>query len=181
MDTISRENTSMLPIGGAIAGVLGLVLGAYAAFVAVPKANKTLAEQAAKIEKIDAIESTANTAAADAAKANHDVAARSKETNDAFKTVSDFLTSIQASITKLEDAQKKPAHAGATAAGGAHATSTEPPVAGPDEYIVKPGDTSGAKIARDHNVSLPDLMAVNPSVNWNKLKVGDKLKIPQKK
>ena len=38
-----------------------------------------------------------------------------------------------------------------------------------------------AKIARDHGVSLPDLMAVNPGVNWSKLKVGDKLKLPQKR
>ena len=54
-------------------------------------------------------------------------------------------------------------------------------MAGPGEYVVKPGDVSGMKIATNLGVSLHDLMDVNPSVNWTKLKVGDKLKVPQKK
>lgn len=163
-------------MGALIAGVLGLLLGGYAAVVAVPKANKTLAQHEEKLAKMDEITTQATTAATDAAK--REVQAVRKETNDAFATVGNYLSELQKSVTKLEDAQKKPA-AHTTAAGGSK--TSEPPVAGPDEYIVKPGDTSGAKIARDHGVTLSDLMAVNPSVNWTKLKVGDKLKIPQKK
>ncbi len=56
----------------------------------------------------------------------------------------------------------------------------EPAVAGPGEYIVKPGDT-GAKIARANGVSLSDLTSVNPGVSWTHLKVGEKLKLPEKK
>ena len=35
MDTISRENNSMLPIGSLIVGVLGLLLGGYSAAITV--------------------------------------------------------------------------------------------------------------------------------------------------
>lgn len=36
---------------------------------------------------------------------------------------------------------------------------------------VKSGD-SGAKIARVHGLTLPELLALNPGVNWNRLRVG---------
>jgi LysM repeat protein len=45
--------------------------------------------------------------------------------------------------------------------------------------VVKSGDT-GSKIARNAGVSLSDLLAVNPGVNWNRLAVGQKIKLPQK-
>ena len=47
------------------------------------------------------------------------------------------------------------------------------------EYIVKGGDT-GMKIATANGVSVADLQAVNPGVNWGGLKVGQKLKLPKK-
>ena len=56
----------------------------------------------------------------------------------------------------------------------------EPAVAGPGEYIVKPGDT-GVKIAHASGCSLTDLESVNPGVSWTHLKVGEKLKLPEKK
>ena len=55
-----------------------------------------------------------------------------------------------------------------------------PATAGPGEYIVKAGD-GGTKIAKNLGVSIQDLQAVNPGVNWNKLSVGQKLKVPSKK
>ena len=36
------------------------------------------------------------------------------------------------------------------------------------------------KIANANGVSLGDLQAVNPGVNWNGLKPGQKLKLPKK-
>jgi LysM repeat protein len=44
---------------------------------------------------------------------------------------------------------------------------------------VKSGDT-GMKIAGAHGVPIGDLQAVNPGVNWGALRVGQKLKLPQK-
>ena len=173
MDTISRENNSMLPVGGIIVGVIALLLGGYSA-ITLSKVNKSILAHDEKIAKIDGIESQAATAAADAAKANKTLADYGRATNDGFAMVSNKLGEFQAALTKLEEAAKKPSP------GGAVKKSAEPAVAAPDEYIVKSGE-SGAKIARDHGVSLGDLQAVNPGVNWTKMKVGDKLKLPQKK
>jgi uncharacterized protein YoxC len=51
MDTISRENNSMLPVGAIIVGVIALLLGGYAA-ITLSKVNKTLAEQEGKLAKV---------------------------------------------------------------------------------------------------------------------------------
>lgn len=173
MDTISRENNSMLPVGGIIVGVIALLLGGYAA-ISLSKVNKTLAAHEEKIARIDGIESQVGTAAASTEKATKDLAALTRSTQDAFNQVGGELANQRAAITKLEEAAKKPVVV-ATGKKG----SGEPAVAGPGEYVVKGGD-SGAKIARAQGVNLADLVSVNPGVNWNKLKVGDKVKLPKK-
>jgi LysM repeat protein len=172
MDTISRENNSMLPVAGVIVGVLALIVGGYAA-IKVSSLQKTVAAQEEKIAKIDGIESQVSAAAAASDKAAKDINSLARSTQDAFNTVTATMTSFQTTLTKLEEAAKKPV---AAAKGG---KSGEPVVAGPGEYVVKGGD-SGAKIARAQGVSLSDLMAVNPDVNWNKLHVGQKVKLPKK-
>lgn len=176
MDTISRENNSMLPVGGIIVGVIALLLGGYSA-ITLSKVNKSLALHDEKIAKIDGIESQVTTAAAGTEKTSKDVAALRTSTQDAFNQVGGLLGTLQASVTKMEEASKKPAVGPLKAKG----VSSEPAVAGPGEYVVKVGDSSGAKIARDHGVALKDLQDVNPGVNWTHLKVGDKIKLPLKK
>jgi LysM repeat protein len=168
MDTISRENNSMLPVGGVIVGVIALLLGGYAA-ISLSKVNKTLAAQEEKIAKIDGIEAQVGAAAA----AAKDGAGLQRSTQDAFNQVGGELANQRAAITKLEEAAKKPVVVAGKKGSG------EPAVAGPGEYVVKGGD-SGAKIARSQGVNLADLVSVNPGVNWNKLKVGDKVKLPKK-
>jgi LysM repeat protein len=176
MDTISRENNSMLPVGGIIVGVIALLLGGYSA-ITLSKVNRQLSEAQPKIDKIDTLESqvaTAAQAAQTADKAGKDVQALQRSMQSAFDQVGNELMRISGTVTKLEEAAKKPA---AAPAGG---KKGEAPVAGPNEYIVKPGD-GGAKIARANGVSLSDLQAVNPGVNWNKLSIGQKIKLPAKK
>lgn len=175
MDTISRESNSMLPVGGIVVGVIGLLLGGFA-LVQASKANKALAEHQAKIEKIDAIENTAGAAANTAEGVKRDLGARVREIQDNFNLVGNKLAEFQGSITRLEDSMKKPAPA---AAAGKDKKGGEPAVAAPGEYIVKAGD-SGMKIANANGVSIGDLQAVNPGVNWNALKPGQKLKLPKK-
>lgn len=175
MDTISRENNSMLPVGSIIVGVVALLLGGFA-LVQASKANKAIADHQTKIDKIDSIEQQATSAQNAAEKGARDLKTFSDSTQTAFNTVSGIIANLQGSVTKLEEAAKKPAPA-ASKKGGA---SKEPAVAGPDEYIVKGGD-SGAKIARANGVSLADLQSVNPGVNWGKLSVGQKIKLPAKK
>lgn len=172
MDTISRDNnSSILPVAGVIVGVLALVLSAIA-LVKVSSANRLLADHDAKVQKIDGLESQVTVAASTADKAAKDLTGLRTSTQDAMNTVAKMLGDNSAAIAKLEEAQKRPA--------AARAGSREPAVAGPGEYIVKSGD-GGAKIARNNGVSLADLQAVNPGVNWTKLAIGQKLKLPAKK
>ena len=174
MDTISRENNNMLPIGGILVGLVGVVLGGIA-LAQASKANKGVAEHQPKIEKIDAIETQVGSASATAEKSAKDVRDLTRSTQEAFNAVGGKLGEFQTSITKLEDAMKKPvvAEKGKKGGGG-------PAVAGPGEYIVKSGDT-GMKIAKTLGVSISDLQSVNPGVNWNKLAKDQKLKVPSKK
>ena len=173
MDTISRENNSMLPVGGIIVGVIGLLLGGYSA-ISLSKVNKTLADHQVKVDKVDSVEAQASAASATADKAKNDIAALQRSTQTAFDTVGPALASLREDITKIQEAAKKPAPT-ASKKGG----SGEPVVAGPGEYVVKAGD-SGAKIARANGCSLSDLQAVNPGVNWSKLSPGHKIKLPKK-
>ena len=176
MDTISRENnSSMLPVGGIIVGVIALLLGGYSA-ITLSKVNRAIADQQAKIDKIDSIEGQAGTAAAAAEKAGKDVQALTRSTQDAFNQVGGELGNLRTGLTKLEEAAKKPAPA--PAANGKK--GGEPAVAGPGEYVIKPGDTF-AKIARAQGVSPNDLAAVNPGVSSSSLKIGQKIKLPAKK
>ena len=175
MDTISRENNSMLPVAGVIVGALGLLIGGYAA-VSLSKVNKTLADHQTKIEKIDAVESTANNAVTKVDGLSRELAQRVKETQAGFDQIGPILVNLQASVTKLEEAAKKPVVADKGGKKGDHG----PVVAGPGEYVVKKGE-GGAAIARANGVSLADLQAVNPGVNWNKLSIGQKIKLPAKK
>jgi LysM repeat protein len=170
MDTISRENNSMLPVGGIIVGVIALLLGGYSA-IKLSSVNKALASHEERLARVDAVESQAATSAASAEKAARDVSALSRSTQDAFNQVAAELGNLRAGITKLEESAK--------AAPVARTTGGAPAVAGPDEYIIKSGDT-GAKIARERGVSLTDLQAVNPGVNWTRLAVGQKIKLPKK-
>ena len=174
MDTISRENNSMLPVAGVIVGVLALLVGGYAA-IKVSSLNKTVVTHEEKIAKIDGLESQVGSASASADKAARDITSLNRSTQEAFNTVAASLGNIQASITKMEEAQKKPAAAAAGAKGAAH----EPAVAGPGEYVIKSGDTL-AKVARAQGVSLADLQSVNPGVDSSKLKPGQKIKLPKK-
>jgi len=172
MDTISRENNSMLPVGGIIVGVIALLLGGYSA-IKLSSVNKALASHEERLARVDTVESQAATSAASAEKAARDVSALSRSTQDAFNQVAAELVSLRAGVTKLEESAKA---APVARTGG---TTGAPAVAGPDEYIIKSGDT-GAKIARERGVSLADLQTVNPGVNWTRLAVGQKIKLPKK-
>jgi LysM repeat protein len=170
MDTISRENNSVLPLAGVIVGVVGLLLGAYATF-SLPKIKQQLATQEEKLSHQDDIAAQASAAASKADSANARIDSVAKGTNDAFQSVATELGNEKAAIAKLEESLKRP-----LARHGKHGDV----VAGPGEYIVKHGD-SGRRIARANGCSLADLQAVNPGVNWARLKVGQKIKLPEGK
>ncbi len=162
----------MLPVAGVVVGVIGLLLGGIA-LVQLSKVKTTVADHEVKVALVDGIKATSDGAAQTADKAKADIAALQRSTQSAFDIVSPALQTLREDVSKIQDSLKKPVVAPAKGGGG-------PVVAGPGEYVVKAGDSSGAKIARDHGVSLSDLMAVNPGVDWNHMKVGQKLKMPAK-
>lgn len=171
MDTISRENNSMLPVGAIIVGVIGLLLGGYSA-IKLSSVNRTMAEHEEKMARFDTLESQVSTSASSSDKVTRDLSALTRSTQDAFNQVGAELGNLRGSITKLEEAAKAPVKVAAK-------TTSAPAVAGPDEYIVKAGDTGG-KIATAKGISWSDLQSVNPGVNWNRLAIGQTLKLPKK-
>ena len=170
MDTISsRENSNILPVAGVIIGVIALLLS----IIAFVKVNSANAKIAAHDEKFTAMDAQLSTASASAEQAKTSIGKLTSQTQDAVTQLSGMIGEASGRITKLEEAQK------ARPVVGAKGKSGEAAVAGPGEYIVKKGDT-GASIARANGTTLTDLKTVNPETNWNKLAVGQKLKLPKK-
>lgn len=173
MDTISRENNSYLPVAGVIVGVLALVLSG----VALAKISSAKKEIQAQVEplsaRIDEAETKSNSASAAADKASGSINKLASDTQAAFTQVAQELGNIRGEITKVQEAKVAPKAAKDGKAAG-------PVVAGPDEYVIKAGDTF-AKIARAHGTTIADLTAVNAGVDSAKLKVGQKIKLPAKK
>lgn len=173
MDTISRENNSMLPVGAIIVGVIALLLGGYSA-ITLSKVNNRLAEHDTKLGRVDAVEQSANSASAAADRLSKEVKDLRGQTQGGFNDISAAVTNLITTVAKLEEAAKKPVMADKGKKGG------EPVVAGPNEYLVKAGDT-GTKIAKATGASTGDIQAVNPGLDWSKLKPGQKIKLPAKK
>jgi LysM repeat protein len=167
MDTISREsNSSYLPVAGVLVGVVALIIG-VTALVKVSSLGKRVPEDLP--DKLASIETDSRNAAASADKASKDIVSLTRSTQSAFDSIGPEIGGMKASITKLEEAAKARAAAPKAAKGEAAA------VAGPGEYVVKPGDT-GTKIAKATGASLADLEAANPGIDWKRLRIGQKIK-----
>lgn len=179
MDTISRESSpSYLPLAGLIVGIVGVLLGGIA-LANASKANQAVADAAAaQNSRIEAAESAAASAQQAASSARAAISSANEQTvqqvNSALAAVGAELGKTNGEIAKLQEAISK-----GVKTGGSTNKSTGPVVAGPDEYVIKAGDTF-AKIARAQGVSLGDIQAVNPGVDASKLKVGQKIKLPKK-
>ncbi|AHF91684.1 peptidoglycan-binding protein [Opitutaceae bacterium TAV5] len=184
MDTISRDSngSSYLPVAGVILGVIGLVLGGVA-LAKVSTINKQLVSHGDIASRASAAEDQAQNATALASQVDKRVDGVQRDTATAFQNAGAAIQDIRGEIVKLQEAvSRRPAPAAAAPTAGNQQTGSAartPAVAGADEYIVKSGDT-GTKIATANGVKLADLMAVNPEVNWNRLHVGQKLKLPQR-
>ena len=177
MDTISRESneTSYLPIAALIVGVLAGIFAAVA-FFKVNAVAKNLEGQAALSARVQELEGQVRTAVATSEKATERITKVASDTNSAFGQVGEAIGAIRGDMAKVQDALTKPT---AVTSSGGGSSGKSAPVAAAGEYIVKGGDT-GSKIARAAGVSLRDLLAVNPGVNWNRLSVGQVVKLPTK-
>jgi LysM repeat protein len=176
MDTISQENNSSfsyLPVLALIVGLIAGVLGGVA-LAKVSNVSKELGNQSALAARVNDLETELRKTVTASEQATNRINKVAGDTNTAFKQFSDAFTELRNDVAAVKEAAAQPAPVQTAAA-----TQAGPAVAAPGEYIVKSGDT-GSKIARAAGVSLSALMAVNPSVNWNRLGVGQAIKLPQK-
>jgi LysM repeat protein len=177
MDTISREsNSSYLPVAGVLVGVVALIFG-IAALVKVSSLGKKVPDDLQ--DRLTSVETDARNASAAADKASKGVDSLQRSSQAAFDSIGPEIGGLKDSVKKLEDAQKAHATARQARADGATAKkgegSSSAAAAGPDEYVVKAGDT-GTKIAHETGVTLSALEAANPGIDWKKLKVGQSIK-----
>ena len=170
MDTISRDsNTSYAPIAAVIVGLLALVLS-IVGLVKISALNKKAAALDDLSARVETVQNDARNAVSSSDSAKSSVNQLATQTQRAFDTVTAELGNLRTSVNKIEMGAPKPS-SGSGSSAAANATAE------PGTYIVKSGDT-GVKIARDNNVTLTALMGANPDVDWNRLKVGQKIKLP---
>jgi len=169
MDTISREsNSSYLPVAGVLVGVLALIIAA-AALIKANSVGKKVPDGLA--DRLASVESSSSNASSAADKANANIAKLQSSVQSAFDSIGPEIGNIKASIAKLEEAAK----ARVVAPKAVGAKGGEPKVAGPGEYVVKPGDT-GTKISKATGVSVAELETANPGIDWRHLRVGQTIK-----
>lgn len=176
MDTLSRDSNSsgsILPLVGVIAGGLALVL-AIVALVKLSTLQKSVAAHDEAINsKIPALEASVSAAAT---KADTDIKGLRSGIQTALDQVGNEIGTINAKITKIEEAMKKPA----PVAGKAGAAAAPTGVLNADgTYTIASGDTL-SKIARKFAVRADSIEAENPGLDPAKLRVGQKIRIPKR-
>jgi LysM repeat protein len=192
MDTISsrESNTNFLPMVGIAVGALALII-AVIVLLKMTGVSKDISELRGISARVDSLESQVVQVSqlgqhlgqiSQLAQTVNSTRAHADSIQSATQTVvnqiAEELKQIRARLDRVEGTRSAPvASGGATPARAA--ANPEPAVAGPDEHIVKSGDI-GVSIARANGVSLQALMAVNPDVNWNRLRPGQKIKLPKR-
>lgn len=177
MDTLSRDSNSsgsILPLVGVIAGGLALVLSVVA-LVKLSTLQKTVATHEDAISnKIPSLEASIS---ATTTKVDSDIKGLRSGIQTALDQVGNEIGTINAKITKLEEAQKARAVAPAKGKGGAAAPTGVLNADG--TYAVAPGDTL-SKIAKKFGARIDSIEAENPGLDARKLRVGQKIHIPKK-
>ena len=167
-DSISSSpSESKLPL---IVGIVGFALGAAGLVLGLKAKSAADAAQAA---------ATAAQAATAQVQADLQSKAPATELSAVVSEVGAIKTAmaadnaaIQKSITELQAAVKKPV---VTNSGNGGNGGSKTVTAGAGEYVVAKGDTLGG-IARKVGISLKALQELNPTVNANKMQIGQKLK-----
>jgi LysM repeat protein len=167
-DSISSSSSeSKLPlivgIVGFALGAAGLVLGLKAKSAADAASAAATAAQTAATQVQADLQSKAPAT---------ELAALGTDLNAVKTAIAADNAAIQKSITELQAAVKKPV---VTSAGNGGNGGSKTVVAGAGEYVVAKGDTLGG-IAKKVGLSLKQLQDLNPSVNPNKMQIGQKLK-----
>ena len=161
-DNISPSSSeSKLPL---IVGILGFALGAAGLVLGIKAKG---AAQAASDEAAGAKASVAELGAVLAGKANAaDVQAVRADLDKGLADIALNEKTLADQITALQKVASAPKAAGSGKAAVA---------AGPGEYVVAKGDNLSS-IAKKAGISLKAIQDLNPGVDSNKLRIGQKLK-----
>ena len=156
----SSESKLPLIVGilGFALGAAGLVLGIKAKGAAQAASDEAASAKTSVAELGAALAGKANTADVQAVRADLDKGLADIALNE--KTLADQITALQ----KVASAPKSTAGAGKTAT-----------PAGPGEHVVAKGDNLSS-IAKKAGISLKAIQDLNPGVDSNKLRIGQKLK-----
>jgi len=157
-----------MPLAGVILGVIALLLGIFT-MVKANKTEKTVASHGDEIAKIGTLE---NEVRASTTKTEADLKNLRDGIQNALNQVGTEIGSLRTQITKVEESMKKPA---AAAKGGAPAATGVRNADG--TYTVAAGDTP-SKIARKFGTSVDAILAENPGLEPNRLRVGQKIRLP---
>ncbi len=163
-DNISSSSSeSKLPlivgILGFALGAAGLVLGIKAKGAAQAAADEAAAAKTSVSELGAALAGKANAADVQAVRADLDKGLADLATNE--KTLADQITKLQTIASTPKAGPKGDGKAAAPA--------------GPGEHVVAKGETLGS-IAKKAGISLKAIQDLNPGVDSNKLRIGQKLK-----
>jgi len=156
----SSESKLPLIVGilGFALGAAGLVLGIKAKGAAQAASDEAASAKTQVAELGAALAGKANTADVQAVRADLDKGLADIALNE--KTLADQITALQ----KVASAPKAAAGSGKGAV-----------AAGPGEHVVAKGDNLSS-IAKKAGISLKAIQDLNPGVDSNKLKIGQKLK-----
>ena len=156
----SSESKLPLIVGilGFALGAAGLVLGIKAKGAAQAASDEAAAAKTSVAELGAALAGKANTADVQAVRADLDKGLADIALNE--KTLADQITALQ----KVASAPKAAAGSGKAAV-----------AAGPGEHVVAKGDNLSS-IAKKSGLSLKAIQDLNPGVDSNKLRIGQKLK-----
>ncbi|MEY3812997.1 MAG: hypothetical protein RL495_944 [Verrucomicrobiota bacterium] len=156
----SSESKLPLIVGilGFALGAAGLVLGIKAKGAAQAASDEAASAKTQVAELGAALAGKANTADVQAVRADLDKGLADIALNE--KTLADQITALQ----KVASAPKAAAGSGKAAV-----------AAGPGEHVVAKGDNLSS-IAKKAGISLKAIQDLNPGVDSNKLRIGQKLK-----
>lgn len=174
-DNIGTGSDNKIPL---IIGIGAIAVAVLALAFAI-KAKGDVKDYANRLKTLeDAGYITKTESSAAISRVSGDVQAVSEKTVGLESYVNtQVVPAIQQQKTVIEGIVKRSAPVAHTTPGNGTAA---PVVAGPGEYIVKKGDTF-AKVARANGTTIAALTAVNPGVSSANLKIGQKLKLPEKK
>jgi len=167
-DSISTSSSeSKLPL---IVGIVGFALGAAGLVLGIKAKSAAQAASDAAAEAGKQVAELSSTIASKASAA--DVQAIAADLSAVKQGVEANNNALKASIEELQKAVKKPvATTGDKKTDGGKSSQA----AGPGEVVVGKGDTLSS-IAKKAGLSLKALQDLNPSVNPNKLQIGQHLK-----